>query len=170
MVHLAEEVFIRKFQPNDIDSCRSLWRELVEWHRMLYEDSTIGREYPETYFDKHLSTVGENHLWVAVLASKVVGLIGLILREKEGEVEPLIVGQAHRHKGIGTKLINTVVIEAQKIGLNSLSIKPVLRNLEAMQFFNKQGFKSIGQIELYVNFSEKHKKKSLQLFGLPFDF
>ena len=100
----------------------------------------------------------------------MVGFIGLILREKEGEVEPLIVDQVHRHKGLGTKLINTVIVEAQKIGLKSLSIKPVLRNLEAMQLFNKQGPKTIGQIELYIDFSEKYKKKNLELFSLPFDF
>ena len=170
MILLIEEVFIRKFQPSDIDACRRLWRELVEWHRTLYEDNSIGGEHPETYFDKHLLRVGEKQLWVAVLGSKVVGFIGLISRENKGEVEPLIVSQVHRHKGIGTKLINTVMAEAQRTGLRSLSIKPVLRNLEAIQLFNKQGFRSIGQIELYIDFSEKYRKKSLELFNLPFDF
>lgn len=170
MIDLTEEVCIRKFQPSDLDSCRNLWRELVEWHRTLFEDSTIGGEHPEMYFDKHLSRVGENQLYVAVIGSKVVGFTGLILKENEGEVEPLIISQAYRHKGIGTKLINIVMAEAQRTGLKSLSIKPVLRNLEAIHLFHKQGFRSIGQIELYIDFSEKYRKKSLELFNLPFDF
>ena len=86
MIDLTEEVCIRKFQPSDLDSCRSLWRELVEWHRTLYEDNTVGGEHPEMYFDKHLSRVGENQLWVAVIGSKVVGFTGLILRENEGKL------------------------------------------------------------------------------------
>ncbi|MGD0644972.1 MAG: GNAT family N-acetyltransferase [Candidatus Bathyarchaeia archaeon] len=167
---MIEDVFIRKFQPSDLDACRSLWRELVEWHRTLYGDKTIGGEHPETYFDKHLSRVGEKQLWVAVLGSKVVGFTGLISRENEGEIEPLIVTQGHRHKGIGTKLINTVMAEAQRTGLKSLSIKPVLRNVEAIQLFNNQGFRSIGQIELYIDFSKRHRKKNLELLNLPFDF
>ena len=170
MIDLTKEVRIRKFQPSDLDPCRSLWRELVEWHRKLYEDNTIGGEHPEMYFDKHLLRVGENQLWVAVIGSKVVGFAGLILRENGGEVEPLIISQAYRHKGVGTKLINVVMAEAQRTGLKSLSIKPVLRNLEAIQLFNKLGFRSIGQIELYIDFSEKHRKKSLELFNFPFDF
>ncbi len=164
-----EEVSIRKYQVSDLDACRSLWRELAEWHRMLYEDNTIGGEHPETYFDEHLSRLGENQLWVAVVDSKLVGFTGLVLREDDGEVEPLIVSQAYRHKGIGTKLINSVVAEAKRTGLKSLSIKPVLRNLNAIRLFNKQGFKNIGQIELYMDFS-KSKKKSFELLNLTFDY
>jgi N-acetylglutamate synthase-like GNAT family acetyltransferase len=92
------------------------------------------------------------------------------MKDNEGEVEPLVVSQGHRHKGIGTKLINIVIAEAKGTGLKSLSIKPVLRNVEAIKLFNKQGFRSIGQIELYIDFSEKYRKKSLELFNRPFDF
>ena len=87
---------------------------MVEWHRTLYKESTIGGEHPESFFDKHLSNVGEDNLWVAVLDSKVVGFTGLISNEKEGEIEPLIVDQPCRNKGIGTKLIETVIVEAKK--------------------------------------------------------
>jgi hypothetical protein len=59
---MIEEVLIRRFQTSDLDACRSLWRELVKWHRILFEDNTIGGEHPEIYFDKHLSRVGENQL------------------------------------------------------------------------------------------------------------
>ena len=82
----------------------------------------------------------------------------------------MIISQAYRYRGIGTKLINIVRAKAQRTGLKSLSIKPVLRNLEAIQLFNKQGFRSIGQIELYIDFSEKHRKKSLELLNFQFDF
>lgn len=169
---MLEKVLIRRFQTSDLDACRSLWRELVEWHQMLYEDNSIGGEHPETCFDKHLSRVGEKLLWVAVLDSKVVGFTGLLLNENEceGELEPLIVSQTYRCQGIGTKLINVVIAEAKRIGLKSLSIKPVMRNLRALRLFNKQGFRSIGQIELYIDFSEKCAKKNLDLFSPSFNF
>ena len=96
---------IRKYQPADRKQCRSLWKELTEWHREIYRDPTIGGENPEDYFDKHLVKVEHEHIWVAVYDSKVVGLVGLIVEEEEAEIEPLIVSEAYRHKGIGEKLV-----------------------------------------------------------------
>jgi hypothetical protein len=52
------DVNIRKFAELDRQYCRSLWRELVEWHIGLYKDQQIGGNTPEDFFDRHLSIVG----------------------------------------------------------------------------------------------------------------
>jgi len=91
--NVANGLTIRKYQTSDLKQCRSLWRELTEWHREIYEDPTIGGVHPEEYFDKHLSKVGSDKLWVATVDSRVVGLTGLIIKENEAEVEPLIVSR-----------------------------------------------------------------------------
>ena len=96
---------IRSYLPSDKESCRSLWRELTEWHRKIYQDPSIGGLRPEDYFDKHLARVGADHLWVAVIDSKIIGLIGLIMDEKEAEIEPLIVSEEYRNLGVGSRLI-----------------------------------------------------------------
>ncbi len=75
------QLTIRKYKEADREQCGSLWRELTERHRELYQDPTIGGEHPEDYFDKHLAKVGADKLWVAVYNAKVVGLIGLIVSE-----------------------------------------------------------------------------------------
>ena len=98
-------LIIRAYEPNDLESCRALWRELTEWHREIYEDPTIGGEHPEDQFDKHLAAVGTNQILVAVLDSQIVGLVGLILKGNEAEVEPIIVSKAHRDMGMGSRLI-----------------------------------------------------------------
>jgi len=38
----------RKYRSSDIEQCRSLWKELTEWHRIIYKDPTIGGENPRT--------------------------------------------------------------------------------------------------------------------------
>jgi len=161
---------IRSYQSGDREQCRNLWKELTEWHREIYGDSTIGGEHPEDHFDEHLAKVGPNHLWVAVQGSKVVGLVGLIVEGKEAEVEPLIVSKAYRHKGIGKKLVRTVVSEARNLGVKILTVEPVARNVQAIRFFYDQGFKSLGQIELCMDFCDYPWKAGPKLFERSFNF
>ena len=161
---------IRKYQPADRKQCRSLWKELTEWHREIYQDPTIGGENPEDYFDKHLDKVGHEHIWVAVHDSKVVGLTGLIDEEEEAEIEPLIVNKTYRGKGIGEKLIEKVVSESRKMGMKFLCIKPVARNVKTIRFLYKRGFKNLGEIELFMDFSEHTWKPGPEIHGCKFDF
>ena len=161
---------VRKYRESDREQCRSLWRELAGWHREIYQDQTIGGEHPEDYFDKHLSKVGPDRLWVAVHDSLTVGLIGLVVEENEAEIEPLIVSKDYRGKGVGKQLIETVISEARKIGIRFLNIKPVARNAETIKFLYKQGFKNLGHVELFMDFSNYPWKPGPEIFGCGFNF
>lgn len=167
---MALSFIIRKYQGGDRGQCRALWRELTELHREIYQDPTIGGEHPEDYFDKHLAAVGPDQLWVAVHDSKVVGLVGLIFKGEEAEIEPLMVSEAYRRKGIGTKLIETVVSEARKKGVRFLDVKPVARNIKAIEFLYKRGFKNLGHIDLFMDFSDYPWKSRLEIFGCKFNY
>jgi ribosomal protein S18 acetylase RimI-like enzyme len=167
---MATSFMIRKYQPDDREQCRTLWRELTEWHCEIYGDPTIGGEHPEDYFDKHLAEVGPDQLWVAVYNSHVVGLIGLIIKGSEAEIEPLIVSKTYRCKGIGEKLVTTVVSEARNKGTRFLNIKPVARNIKAIKFLYKRGFKTLGHIELFLDFSNYTWKPGPEIAGCKFNF
>lgn len=161
---------VRKYQIGDREQCRGLWRALTEWHREIYEDRTIGGEHPEDYFDEHLAKVGPDRLWVAIHDSEVVGLTGLIVKGEEAEIEPLIVSKAHRGKGIGKQLVKTVVSVVHNLGVRFLSVKPVARNVQAVRFFYRQGFKNLGHIELCLDFCEYAWKPGFQFFECNFNF
>jgi GNAT superfamily N-acetyltransferase len=167
---MATSVVIRSYQESDRAGCRSLWRELTEWHREIYQDPKIGGEHPEEYFDKHLAKVGPEQLWVAVRGSECVGLIGLILEGNEAEIEPLIVSKAHRGKGVGRRLIETAISEAKKRGARLLNIKPVARNAETIRFLHRRGFKNLGYIELFMDLSGHSWKKGPRMFDCEFEF
>jgi len=167
---MALSFMIRKYQREDKEHCRALWRELTEWHREIYQDPTIGGEHPENYFDKHLAEVGPGRLWVAVHDSRVVGLVGLIVKGNEAEIEPLIVSKAYRRKGIGKQLIETVVSEACNKGVRFLNIGPVARNIKAIKFLYKQGFRNLGYIKLFMDLSKPAWKAGPEIFGCKFDF
>ncbi len=161
---------VRKYREADMEQRRSLWRELTEWHREIYQDSTIGGERPEDYFDNHLAKIGPNQLWVAVHDSSVIGLMGLVFEGKEAEIEPLIVNKNYRSTGIGTRLVEIVISEARKKGIRFLSVKPVARNIKTINFLNNQGFKNIGHVELIFDFSNYTWKSRLDIQGCKFNF
>ena len=62
------------------------------------QDPNIEGSRSEECFDEHLAKVGADHLWVATINSKVVGPIGLIVNEKEAEIEPIIISKPYRNK------------------------------------------------------------------------
>jgi N-acetylglutamate synthase-like GNAT family acetyltransferase len=163
-------VVVRNYREADREQCRSLWRELTEWHREIYQDPRIGGEHPEKHFDKQLAKVGPEKLWVAIRGSRVVGLVGLIVEENEAEIEPLIVSKTYRGKGIGTQLLKTVIFEARKMGIRFLCIKPVARNVTTIKFLHNQGFKTLGKIELFLDFSDYKWKSGPKLFGCKFNY
>jgi ribosomal protein S18 acetylase RimI-like enzyme len=144
------DIKIRQYQPTDIESCRSLWVDLTQRHRDIYENSTIGGEDPGMHFDKHLSRVGDQNIWVAEHEGKVIGMVGLV-QEDEPEVEPIVVAPEHRNRQVGSKLLEHVIGRAKELGLRFLSVRPVTRNQEAISLFHRTGFKILGHIEMFMD-------------------
>lgn len=161
---------IRKYLPSDREACRNLWVELVERHRQIFQDPSIGGSYPEDYFDKHLAKIGAENLWVASLGLKIVGLMGLEVDGDEVEIEPLVVRQSYRSKGVGKKLVTAAIAEAHNRGARKIGVRPVARNIEAIKFFYNQGFRNMGHIQLFISFKQRQWREGLNLFNLQFRF
>ncbi len=84
---------IRDYRVDDLDICRSLWAEMVQRHRDIFGDQSIGGEDPGLEFDKHLELVGLESIWLAEIEEKVVGFTSLIKKDQEAEIEPIVVLQ-----------------------------------------------------------------------------
>ena len=141
---------VRNYRPSDLEACRALWAEMVQRHRDIYDDPSIGGDEPGLEFDAHLARVGPDHVWVATSAGEVVGLVSLIEEEQEAEVEPIVVSARHRGKGIGRALLQHAVEQAKTAGVLCLSVKPVARNEDAIAFFHHAGFKALGHVQLFM--------------------
>jgi GNAT superfamily N-acetyltransferase len=171
-------IHIRLYTPADLHSCRSLWEELTQHHRDIYADPTIGGDEPGLFFDRHLAQIGAERIWVAVLDTQVVGLVGLMVDEREadegvGVVEPIVVARSHQGQGIGQALLTYMVGEAKKSGMRFLSVKPVARNKEAISLYHTCGFQILGEIEMVMELqpSESNTWKSgLEIFGHAFKY
>lgn len=155
---IDQEISIRLYNPLDLESCRALWVELTEWHRHIYQSSSIGGPDPGRHFDEHLNQVGPEHIWVADVGGRIVGLAGLITGEGEGELEPMVVSEAYRGLGIGRQLAEVVVEAALNLGVHQLKVRPVARNEPAIKFFHKLGFDILGHIELFMDFGPEDRQ------------
>jgi N-acetylglutamate synthase-like GNAT family acetyltransferase len=162
---------IRQYVDSDLEQCRTLWKELTQHHRVIYDDPSIGGDDPGHYFDQHLARVGPERLWVAVDSGRVVGLTGLIVEDEEAEVEPLVVTPKNRTKGIGHALVSYVIEEAKNLGVRYLNVRPVARNVRAVTFFYECGFSILGHINLFIDLKGEDKWESgPELFGCSFQY
>jgi L-amino acid N-acyltransferase YncA len=172
-------VTIRNFESGDLEGCRGLWRELIEHHRQLYEDDSIGGDDPGALFDPHLERVGAERIWVAQENGRVLGLASLLMHENEDdereipEIEPVVVASERRGEGIGRMLTEAVVDGAVRLGVTYLCVKPVARNSDAVAFFHEAGFRTVGHVQLFreLGATEPHGwKAGIRLSGRDFTF
>ena len=160
-------ITIRDYETKDYDVCRALWVELTQHHRDIYEDQSIGGDEPGGGFERYLTNPQRHGTWVAELKGQVVGLAGLLTHSHPeegntrmgGEVEPVVVFQPYRDKGIGTKLVKHVMEQARKTGVRFLSIRPVARNERAISLYVRLGFSTVGAVELLQDLSSSYERK-----------
>ena len=163
MKHKLQNTVIRDYREADRESCRGLWRELVERHRELYSDPTIGGDCPEDYFDRHLAKDHSIKVWVADIDSVVVGFASLMVNRDEAKLDPIVVSKPFREKGVGKQLVERVINEAKQMSVKYLNVEPVVRNVEAIRFYHDLGFINIGQVQLFLDFSNKKWNQNLYL-------
>ena len=170
---MTEHLIVRDYAERDYDACRSLWAELTGYHRSIYGDPSIGGDDPGAGFDDYLAEPQRTGSWVAESRGRVVGLTGLFDRGSSGEVEPVVVAEAARGQGIGRMLIGRVVGEARARGYEYLAIRPVARNVAAIQRFHAAGFRALGgHVDLTMDLAPRRHEwlPGASLHGLDFDF
>jgi GNAT superfamily N-acetyltransferase len=148
---VSKPVTIRPFEDEDAGACRALWGELTRTHRALYDDASIGGDDPGSGFDAYLGEFAGARKWVAERGGSVIGFVGLIIRGKQGEIEPVVVSFDARGQGIGRSLVQTALDAAQAEGVDQLKASPVARNSHAIDFFHSLGFTALGHVDLLMD-------------------
>ena len=167
------DVGVRDYAPADYSACRMLWVELTEHHRRIYQDPSIGGDDPGGAFDDYLALPERVASWVANLDGSIVGLTGLFDRGASGEVEPVVVTDGLRNRGIGRLLIGRVVTEAVARGYEYLAIRPVARNVSAIRRFYDAGFQTLGgHVDLTMDLAGRRHRwlDGARLHGLDFRY
>ena len=150
---------IREYKEQDFESCRDLWRELTQRHRDIYFDQSIGGDDPGVAFEEYLKKTDLVGIWIAEQNDLVLGMAGLLMDGNEAEVEPIVVRSDHRSRGVGSQLLERIKAEAKARGAGYLSIKPVARNVEAIQCFHRAGFSLLGHLDMFMDLSEANEQE-----------
>ena len=143
-------VTIRPYRPSDHNDCRRLWAELTRHRHGLYGEA--GRESDAgAGFEEYLTQLNLSGMWVAEGGRGVVGFIGLMLDGRAGEVDPVVVADGLRGRGIGHALLDKVVDEARRRGLRRLTVSPSVRDLAALRSLHNAGFATVASVTLAYN-------------------
>jgi GNAT superfamily N-acetyltransferase len=166
-------VTVRSYRPSDHRIGRRLWGELDRQHTEMYGPFTRHGSLDDDggAFEEYLARLDLAGLWVAEHPDDgVVGLVGLIMRGRAGEVEPVVVTATHRHQGIGKKLLRHVAQAANKRGMISLTISPASRNIEAIRCLHAAGYDVVSSIELTLDLNrhDQQWQDGLELHELQF--
>lgn len=81
---------------------------------------------------------------VAIDGENVVGYCGLWAVVDEGQINHVAVTQQERGKGIGTRLLETLIQEGIKQGLNAYTLEVRISNATAIALYKKMGFQEVG--------------------------
>jgi GNAT superfamily N-acetyltransferase len=162
-------VTVRSYRPNDHSAGRRLWAELTHQHNRMYG---AGADDEGAGFEDYLTRLDLSGLWVADHEDDgVIGMVGLVMRSRAGEVEPVVVTASHRHKGVGRKLLRHVAAEAKKRNMLSLTISPASRNIDAIRSLHAAGYDVVSSIELTMDLdrhAHEWQEDGLELHELQF--
>src|SRR3712207_5594649 len=162
-------VTVRSYRPSDHSAGRRLWAELSRSHASMYDQPVDAED--GAGFEEYLTRLDLAGMWVADHAEEgVIGMVGLIMRDRAGQVEPIVVDPAHRGRGVARTLLQHVAQEASTRSYVSLTISPESRNVEAIRCLHAAGYDVVSSIQLTLDL-ERHAhawRDSMKLHELQF--
>jgi GNAT superfamily N-acetyltransferase len=161
-------VTIRAYRPADHNACRGLWAELTQ-HRSAI--AALSSEPDDgAGFEEYLTQLNLSGMWVAEHGGQVAGFIGLMLDGRAGEVDPIVVTEPMRGKGIGRALLAKVAEEARRRGLHRLTISPPVGDVTALRTLHSSGFATLATVTLSFDLGRRQRGQggSIDLYDLRF--
>lgn len=148
---------IRKAKKEDMKDIQKLRYLLAKYEKDLGLNIVIP-EWAYTYVgEKDFNYfLNEQYIFVAIEDNKIVGFItGEIFKKKAwynvqlGEINNIFVLEEYRQKGIGKKLVKTMIDTFKQEGITNIDLYTFGNNIDAIKFYEKIGFKKYNVQMLY---------------------
>ena len=131
-------ITIRKAEEKDCPELMELIRELAKYEKAPDEVTVTPEEFKDAGF-------GKTPVWEAFVAEvdeKIKGFALYYIRYSTWKgcrlyLEDILVTEAMRHKGIGTKLFERILMETKEKGFNGITWQVLDWNESAINFYKK---------------------------------
>ncbi|MEM3173025.1 MAG: GNAT family N-acetyltransferase [Candidatus Nitrosotenuis sp.] len=127
---------MRKVRKKDWDFILEL-RNNRDFRKFFYNQHTITKKEHYNYLQKQQKNPNFVN-WIISIGNKNVGYVRIL----DNDVS-IIIDKKHQGRGIGTKVIKLIEIEAKKIGIKKLVAKVMIFNKNSKKIFEKNGFKPL---------------------------
>ena len=147
---MAEEVVIRDYRKEDLPAVKWL---MLQYLPRFYDD--IDESFSESLTEAHEKGYDPfgyfttaKHVWIAEIEDEIVGMMSVsIKRGGSVKISPILIDEAYRGKGIGRKLIETLVQFVEKNRLRKIYCSVAIQNVGTLAFFDRLGFVREGYLE-----------------------
>lgn len=132
------------FDASDDPSTNVSYEFTEEWADLFISSSKIRKDSTKITLKSMLNNIIGKTIWVTHLINgKAVGFgFGVIDNGYVG-IFDILVDESSRGKGYGRAVMNKILLEAKKLGVNKAYLQIVVGNTVAENLYNKLGFKEI---------------------------
>jgi GNAT superfamily N-acetyltransferase len=92
----------------------------------------------------------------------------MIRHGRRTELEPIVVAERYRGRGVGRALVERVAAEARAGQSLGVFVRPTARNASALAFFRSAGFDVLTYVRLELDFEPRDRSLGASLAGLEF--
>jgi len=131
----GDDLVFKRLEPVDIDELTS---EQIKNLFMELNASITQRKAQEVVSKE------ETIFWVGLYGDQIVGMALMatyhVVSGHKGMIEDVVVNQKYRGKGIGKKLIQSLVLEARRLQLNEILLFSGHHRKAAISLYTSHGF------------------------------
>lgn len=141
---------IRKFEPADFT-------------RVIEIEKQVFNEHDPFFYMKFYETCSDGFI-VAEVNGIIVGfVVGFLSSQTTGRIFSLAVHPSYQNRRLGSALLNAVIEVFRGVGVSEVILEVRLNNLNAMRFYERNGFKKTGVAAMYYSDGESACIMKLEL-------
>ena len=141
-------VIYRRMTPEDVPFISKL------------EEETFSMPWSASSFLEMISKEDARY-YVAEEDGRILGGCGVLMVAGEGNITNVVIAPASRNRGIGTAMLQHLMMEGDKEGLTAYTLEVRVSNVVAIHVYEKLGFESVG---VRPGFYEKPSEDALILW------
>lgn len=116
--------------------------------------SILNSEFDEFWKPSILESELKSNLSKYIVAKEndvIVGFAGILITPDDTEITNIVTKKSERKRGIGSLLLDRLIVMTKELGKNSISLEVNELNKSAISLYEKSGFEIVGKRKKYYD-------------------